>query len=83
MIAVPDRREALREHLTACEIGHDVYYPVPMHLQACFQDLGYGRGDFPRSEDAAARTLALPIYPELTREMQDFVIETIRDFYLR
>ena len=81
VISVPDKRDGLCAFLKEKRIGHEVYYPVPFHEQACFQYLGYRRGDFPNSEWAAAHTLALPIYPELTREMQDYVIDAIGRFY--
>jgi dTDP-4-amino-4,6-dideoxygalactose transaminase len=81
VISVPERRDALREHLNAQEIGDAVYYPVPFHLQPCFANLGYGVGDFPVSEYAAKHTIALPIYPELTQAMQDHVVETITAFF--
>jgi dTDP-4-amino-4,6-dideoxygalactose transaminase len=81
VIRVPERREELREFLNRREIGHDVYYPVPFHLQECFRELGYRAGDFPGSEDAAAHTLAIPVYPGLSRAQQDFVIESLTEFF--
>ncbi len=81
VIRVPNRRDDFRAFLTANRIGNEVYYPVPFHEQECFKDLGYSRGDFPESEGAASHTVALPIYPELTRAMQDYVIEKTGEFY--
>jgi dTDP-4-amino-4,6-dideoxygalactose transaminase len=76
------RRDALREHLTKKGIGSAVYYPLPLHLQECYRDLGYQRGDLPESERAARETVALPIYPELTAGQQRRVVREIRNFYI-
>ena len=73
-------REPLREHLKAHSIGHEVYYPVPLHLQECFAHLGYTKGRLPESEAAANETIALPVYPELTETQRGYVVETIVAF---
>lgn len=83
VIRVKDRRDELRGFLKDAGIGTEVYYPVPMHLQACFSDLNHKKGDFPEAERAALHTVALPIYPELTDDQIAYVVEKIKAFYLR
>jgi dTDP-4-amino-4,6-dideoxygalactose transaminase len=75
------RRDELRRHLNAKGIGTEIYYPVPLHMQKCFEHLGYAPGDCPESMRAAAQTLAIPIYPELTTAQMDRVVAAVREFY--
>jgi len=76
-----EKRDQLREYLSKNEIGTEIYYPVPFHLQECFSYLNYKKGDFPISEFSANTSLAIPIYPELKDEQIEFVVKTIRDFF--
>ena len=81
VILVPGKRDQLKQYLLEAEIGTEIYYPVPMHLQPCFQQFGGQQGDFPLAEQAAQKSLALPIYPELTEDQIGYVVDTIRSFY--
>jgi dTDP-4-amino-4,6-dideoxygalactose transaminase len=74
------RRDELKKHLEANRIGCALHYPVPLHLQKCYRDLGYREGDFAAAEQAAHECLSLPIYPELTEPQQERVCAAIRDF---
>jgi dTDP-4-amino-4,6-dideoxygalactose transaminase len=74
-------RDALREHLSKREIQTAIYYPLGLHEQECFSSLGYKKGDFPETERAAHETLALPIYPEISRDAQQYVVDAIMEFY--
>lgn len=80
VIRVPGNRDALMDHLKACGVGSKVYYPIPLHRQQCFSNLGYKEGDLPETERAARETVALPAYPELTEEQQVYVVECIKSF---
>jgi dTDP-4-amino-4,6-dideoxygalactose transaminase len=74
-------RDALREHLGKCEIETAIYYPLGLHEQKCFAYLGYKKADFPETERAARETLALPIYPEISREAQRYVVDSMAEFF--
>lgn len=76
-----ERRDALRARLAAQDIGTEIYYPVSLHAQQCFAYLGYAQDAMPESNRAAAETLALPIYPELTAAQREYVVACIADFY--
>ena len=75
----PDR-DRLQSFLRGKGVETEVYYPIPLHQQECFGDLGYGSGDFPNAEAAARESLALPVYPELTVEQQKYVVQKVREF---
>jgi len=82
VIRVAEKRDELRAFLMESEIGTEVYYPVPLHLQKCFSFLNYRKKDFPEAELAADQTLALPVYPELAAVQQEYVVDRIR-FFMR
>ena len=77
------QRDELRAYLKEKGVGSEVYYPLPMHLQNCYQYLGYRKGSFPVSEQAAEEVLSLPIYAELSQEHQAYVVQMIGEYYRR
>jgi dTDP-4-amino-4,6-dideoxygalactose transaminase len=77
------RRDELRAFLQEQGVGTEIYYPMPLHLQICYKDLGYRQGTFPQAERAAEESLALPIFAEMTADQQAYVVETIKKFYSR
>ena len=82
VIRVKDgKRDALKAFLAEKEIGCAVYYPLSLHLQTCFKDLGGKAGDFPLCEAATSEVLALPIYPESTSDQRQYVVDTIAEFF--
>ena len=80
VVRVPGIRDSLIRHLAAIGVGTKIYYPVPLHLQKCFEYLGYKQGSFPEAERAARETVALPCYPALTEVQQQYVVDAIREF---
>jgi dTDP-4-amino-4,6-dideoxygalactose transaminase len=76
-----DRRDELLVYLRAHDIGCNIYYPKPLHMQECFSYLNHKKGDFPVTESVTKQVISIPIYSELSRVQQDYVIETIRNFY--
>ena len=77
------RRDELKKHLQAAKIGVEIYYPVPLHVQKCFDYLGYRPDDCPESSCAAAETIAIPVYPELSDAQKQHVVDSVADFYDR
>ena len=75
------RRDELKKHLEANQIGCALHYPLPLHLQKCYSSLGYNAGDFPVAEKAARECLSLPIYPELADDQLQRVASVIRNFF--
>ncbi|MBI4834565.1 MAG: DegT/DnrJ/EryC1/StrS family aminotransferase [Planctomycetes bacterium] len=82
-IRVKEKRDELIKFLKDGGVGTEVYYPLPLHLQECFNDMGYKKGDLPVSEKCAQTCVSLPIYAELTEEMQEHVVSQIARFYLK
>jgi len=80
VVRVP-RRDALREHLTRLGLGSEVYYPISLHEQECFADLGYRKGDFLESEKAESEVMAMPIFPELRADERERMVEGIKSFF--
>jgi dTDP-4-amino-4,6-dideoxygalactose transaminase len=76
-----ENRDGLAAYLKENQIGYSIYYPMPLHLQKCFEYLGYKKGDFPVAERVSNEILALPIYPEITVDEVECVCETIKNFY--
>lgn len=74
-------RDGLKAFLDHSGVGNEIYYPIPLHQQECIADLGYGALVFPEAERAARETLALPVYPELTEEMQQYVVDRVRAYF--
>ena len=75
------QRDGLQRFLKDQGVATEIYYPLPLHLQECFKDLGYKKGDFPVAEESAGAVLSLPIYPELSTAQKDYIVEKIREFY--
>ena len=83
VIRVDKGRDELREFLSSNGVGTEIYYPLPLHVQECFRHFGFGEDDFPVSMEAAKKSLALPIFPELTREQIEYVVDKIKEFFRR
>src|SRR5690606_28443504 len=75
-----ERRDALKQHLTERGVDSGIYYPLPLHLQEVYQDMGYRPGSLPHSEAAAQRVLSLPIHPDLTADDIEYAAARIREF---
>ena len=79
VVRVPGDRDAVLKELNRLGVGAGIHYPIPLHLQPVFAELGYGKGDFPETERAAESIISLPMYPEMTTEQMDFVAQSLRD----
>lgn len=78
---IVNNRDSLINHLKTKEIGYDIYYPIPLHLQKCYESLHYKEGDLPVAEKLATRVISLPVFPEMTEAQQAYVIDAIKGFY--
>ena len=78
---VVDNRDKLKTYLAENEIGFDIYYPIPLHMQKCYESLGYKAGDLPVTEKLADKVISLPVYPEMTEDQQAYVIDKVKAFY--
>jgi len=78
---IAENRDKLKSYLKEKEIGFETYYPVPLHLQECYKDLGHRPGDLPIAEELAAKVVSLPSYPEMTESQQTYVIDAVKGFY--
>jgi dTDP-4-amino-4,6-dideoxygalactose transaminase len=80
VVRIPEHRDAVMKHLDQHGVGTKIYYPIPLHEQECFRYLGYQQGAFPESERAARETVALPCFPELTEDQQEYVVNSFGSF---
>ena len=78
---IAENRDELLNYLRSKDIGCAVYYPLPLHLQECFSYLDHKRGDFPITEELTEKVISIPVFSEITKEQQDYVIENIKEFY--
>jgi len=78
---VADDRDRLKDYLKEKGIGFDIYYPVPLHLQECYNDLGYKKGELPIAEQLAAKVISIPVFPEMTEDQQAYVLDALKSFY--
>ena len=76
-------RDGLKSYLQGEGVGTEIYYPLPLHLQECFRELGYRKGSLPGAEAASEEAIAIPIYPEVGAEAQEYIVERIASFYGR